>query len=138
MTPEHFRTLRERLGLTAEALGRIPGLRYQVTDRTVRRWEAGDVPIPDDAIAALLALDAEVERRVQATIELLNDRTLQDGAPECVDLIRYRDDEQLASAHPNFPGGTAVHNAMIGRCREAIERRGVPVRILPKEYGGKL
>lgn len=131
MTPEHFRTLRERLGLTAEALGRIPGLRNSVTDRTVRRWESGVVAIPADAVAAIIALDANVELRVQKMLAVLDAQTRKRGAPEVVDLVRYPDDAELASVHPDFPGGNAVHNALIGRCREAIERRGIQVRILP-------
>jgi len=129
LTPEHFKTLRERLGLTAEALGRIPGLRNVVTDRTVRRWESGDVPLPADAIAALLALDAFVEQRVREAMRVVNAQVTTRGSPHAVDLVRYRDDQALAQVHPDFPGGNAVHNALIGRCREALEARGIAVTI---------
>ncbi|AVQ00314.1 hypothetical protein C7S18_23745 (plasmid) [Ahniella affigens] len=133
MTPEHFKTLRARLGLTAQALGRIPGLRNVVTDRTVRRWESGDVSLPADAISALLALDAFVEQRVREATRVVNAQAATRGAPQAVELVRYRDDQALARVHPDFPGGNAVHNALIDRCREALEARGIAVTIRGSE-----
>lgn len=41
MTPEEFKELRQKIGLNQTQLSK----EWNVTDRTVRRWEAGDVPI---------------------------------------------------------------------------------------------
>ena len=46
MTPAELRAIRKRLGLTGAALAEMLG----VTDRTIRRWEAGTVPISKPAI----------------------------------------------------------------------------------------
>jgi DNA-binding transcriptional regulator YiaG len=45
MNPEEFKELRQKTGLNQTQLSKEWG----VTDRTVRRWEAGDVPIPSVA-----------------------------------------------------------------------------------------
>ena len=46
MTPEEFKNIRERLGLSAYRLADI----FQVRgSRTVRRWETGDRDIPGPA-----------------------------------------------------------------------------------------
>ena len=43
MTPAHFREIRDAQGLSAEALSRLLGLH---SGRTIRKYEAGDRPIP--------------------------------------------------------------------------------------------
>ena len=49
MTPQEFRALREQTGLNQTQRANEWG----VADRTVRRWEAGDVPITPIAAYAL-------------------------------------------------------------------------------------
>ena len=49
MTPQEFKALREKLGFNQTQLSKEWG----VTDRTVRRWEAGDVPVSPLASYAL-------------------------------------------------------------------------------------
>lgn len=43
MTPSELKTARRQLGLSAQAFARLIGVH---DGRTVRRWEAGDAPIP--------------------------------------------------------------------------------------------
>lgn len=52
MTPTELKTARHALGLSAEGFARL--VRVQ-SGRTVRRWEAGDAPIPGavDLIVAI-------------------------------------------------------------------------------------
>lgn len=49
MTPDEFRTSRERLGLTRDALASVLG----VHPRTVARWENNESAIPGPALAVL-------------------------------------------------------------------------------------
>lgn len=90
------------------------------------------MPVPADAEAALLRLDATYERAVSAALERLQLAREKMGCyPEDVHLVRYAADEDLARAHPDLAHiGAAGHAALIGRVREAIQRLGVNVRIV--------
>lgn len=59
MTPADLTAARKRLGLTQPQLGRALGLSDANADRTVRRWEQGDVPIPLSVEIALWAFETE-------------------------------------------------------------------------------
>lgn len=69
MTPAKLLVTREWLGLTGETLGQIIG----VQDRTIRRWEAGQSPIPHGAFADIerlvAATDALVEQHVNRLLD---------------------------------------------------------------------
>ena len=64
-----LRSRRERLGLSQPQFGRLLGLSGPNADRTVRRWEDGETPVPG-TVAALLAL--------------------MDQTPGAVDVLRRR------------------------------------------------
>ena len=49
MTPTEFRSARHALGLSLNALADRMG----VTGRSIRRWEAGSIPLPTLAILAM-------------------------------------------------------------------------------------
>ncbi len=54
MTPIELKTIRRRLGLSAQGVARL----LRVSDgRTVRRWEAGDRDIPGPAKVLMWLLD---------------------------------------------------------------------------------
>lgn len=56
MTPTEVKSIRERAGLTQTELARL----LRISDiRTIRRWEAGDVPVsgPASIILELIAAD---------------------------------------------------------------------------------
>ena len=55
MTPAEIRACRKRLALSAERFARLTGTS---TGRTVRRWEAGQAPVPQSVQLILGALDA--------------------------------------------------------------------------------
>ncbi len=55
MTPKEFRTIRKKLGLSANEMGRALGLRGD-PGRTIRRYEAGDVEITGPVQTATLAI----------------------------------------------------------------------------------
>lgn len=126
MTPAEFKTLRERLGLSAQAFGDL--LPRRVNDRTVRYWEAGKLPIPADARDFIRRLDAFAEQHVQHALDTVRAAAEEQGAPpENISLLRYASDDELPAP---IPGGVAIHSAITGRVREALEREGVPVRII--------
>jgi len=54
MTPQDVKSLRRTLGLSAERFARLTGTS---TGRTVRRWEAGQAPVPRSVVLLLGALD---------------------------------------------------------------------------------
>lgn len=126
MTPAEFKTLRERLGLSAQAFGNL--LPRRVNDRTVRYWEAGKLPIPADARDFLQDLDRFAEQHVQHALDTVALAEREQGSPlASVSLLRYASDDDLPAP---IPGGTAVHSAITGRVREALDRAGVRVRIV--------
>ena len=49
MTPAEFQQARKALGLTINALADA----FSMNERTVRRWERGDIPIPGTAVLAI-------------------------------------------------------------------------------------
>lgn len=61
MTPAEFRSIRVQLGLSQSGLARL--FRVQ-SDRTIRKWEAGerDIPGPAQVLIRLLALKPNLLR----------------------------------------------------------------------------
>lgn len=99
MTGGELQTIREYLGLTGEQLAAL----LEVTPRTVRAWEAGDVPIPT----------ARREGRTQVREAL---KRLEDDATAAVDklaaalsetdtpvVVVYRTDDDLHDQRPELP-----------------------------------
>lgn len=130
MTPAEFKTLREALNLSAQALADLLGLR---SDRTIRYWESGRSRIPEGAAAELARLDATVERGVAEAVALFQDRThTADPQPPDVALLRYHSDADLELYQPETfasLGSGRVHAALIARTRQALERLGAAVSI---------
>ena len=54
MTPAEFRSIRKKLGLSARKMAELLGLK---SGRTIRRYEAGDIPIsgPVEKLIRILA-----------------------------------------------------------------------------------
>ena len=55
MTPAEFKQARKALGLTINALAST----LRTNERTIRRWEHGDIPIPYTAVLAIKYLRLE-------------------------------------------------------------------------------
>lgn len=55
MTPEQFRKIRKKLGLSANKMGTALGLRGD-PGRTIRRYESGEVEISGPVQTAMLAM----------------------------------------------------------------------------------
>lgn len=128
MTGAELRTLRDSLGLSADQLAQMLGNR----DRTIRRWESGEWPVPDDAAEVLQRLDAQVERAVQGAVDALQDAKRRTRKPPAdAVLVRYRTDRDLAYYRPDMAAWPlCVHGALIDRVRLAFSRLGVTTRIV--------
>lgn len=70
MTPEEFKDLRTRLGLSQTRLA----AEWGVTARSVRRWEAGDTPVSPIAAHSLRMIVAALPREISdAEVEAILD-----------------------------------------------------------------
>lgn len=128
MTGAELRTLRDSLGLSAEQVAGMAG----VKGRTVQRWEVDDWPVPQDVAELLQRLDALLERAMLGAVDGLQAAQAGRGAPqEEVVLLRYRSAEDLARYRPGMAElPPAVHGALIDRVRLAFARLGVASRIV--------
>jgi DNA-binding transcriptional regulator YiaG len=78
LTPDGFRNLLEEIGLSQHEAARVLG----VTVRTARRWARGDLPIPDEVHALLVAMKQGASSEDIEDIETID-----------VDLDMNKDDE---------------------------------------------
>lgn len=126
MTPAHLKTLRESLGISAQWLADQAG----VQRRTVQHWESGRSTVPADVAAMIERLDADFERMSDAAVEQAKAAKAEHGAPESVDLVRYRTDAALWAAHPEMkPLPVTAHAALLYRCMRKLEAAGFAVTI---------
>lgn len=128
MTGAELRTLRDSLGLSAEQVAQLAGVR----GRTVQRWEVDEWPVPADLAEALQRLDAQLEQAVQHAVEGLQDAHKQaQQAPADVLLVRYRSEVDVARYRRDMAAlPPSVHGALIDRVRLAFSRLGVTTRIV--------
>jgi hypothetical protein len=121
LTPAEFDTRRRSLGLSVDETAALCG----VQDRTVRRWQSGASPIPEDATEALGGLEDAMLEAVEQALRLATDMTT--SAP--VVLRRYRTaGDQARSPHASsLPPG--AHAMMIGWAADALEAEGIATRI---------
>lgn len=128
MTGAELRTLRDSLGLSAEQVAVMAGVR----GRTVQRWEVDDWPVPSDVAEQLHQIDGLLEKAVRGAEDaLLDAQKRAQGAPADVVLVRYRTDADLARYRPDMAAWpTSVHGALIDRVRVAFMRAATPTRIV--------
>lgn len=109
MSPAEFRVLREWLGLSGPWLARHLG----VADRTVRRWESGDWPVPDGVRVALEQIEADAADTVATAVEQLMD--LPDPG-----IVTYATDEAFHAAHPEITYPASWHRAVVARIAHEV------------------
>ena len=127
MTGAELRTLRDSLGLSADAVAQMAG----VKTRSVQRWEVDDWPVPQDVAELLQRLDALLERAVLGAVDGLQAVKKGRGAPQEVVLLRYRSAVDLARCRADMAAlPPAVHGALVDRVRVAFARLGVASRIV--------
>lgn len=121
MTPAGFDTRRRSLGLSVDETASLCG----VQDRTVRRWQSGDSPIPADAAAALDQLEAAMSEAVEQALARATDHVARGP----VVLWRYRTQaDQDRSPHAaTLPLG--AYAMMIAWAAKALAAEGMDVSI---------
>lgn len=129
MTPHELKVLLDWLGLDQRGLAEV----LAVSERTVRRWVAGDSPVPAGVIRELADLEARTDAEVLAA-----------GAVEA-DPAEYATDEDLWAARPDIdplPVGwwrMVVARARIIRRRPAGRTWLVPIVVrVPQHVIGHL
>lgn len=125
ITAEEFKTVRESLNLSTRDVADMFDIRGE---RTVRAWEAGKAPIPDEVGDRLFEIDSGVEEAV----DFVADEFMARG-----DMVLYRceteDDvilhwtnlvEQTGTCHPK------ICNAFVARLRCNLMRQTTSVVII--------
>lgn len=110
MTDAELRVLREHLGMTGDALAAY----LDVSDRTVRHWEAGKYAIPAGVATTVRALAADTRDAVdELAAQLLTH-------PEPAAVV-YRTDAEYWAAEPTAQLPASWQRAVVGRVRELVD-----------------
>lgn len=113
MTPAELHVVREYLGLDMDDLASI----LQVNERTVRRWQAGVVPIPEGARQDIEDLEARTATFVGQIIDTLHDTP----DPTESAILVYRTDDDYWTHHPEQrPYPASWHRAVIARVAQEV------------------
>ena len=127
MTPAELKTLRESLGLTLNWMAEQTGVKL----RSVQYWESGERSVPDDIAQMLYSIDEALEQMVTGSRDQVRAMVEEDGAPNGIDLIRYKTDKDLHKYHPNLaPLPATTHATMLARLRREFLRMGIETRIV--------
>lgn len=143
MNGAEFKTLREACGLTVPDMARLaisPRTGEAVGERTIRYWESGSVPVPDDVGDMLTKLDSMLSHAAEQALEAWRAAEQAHGhGPDMVCLVRYRENADLWKYRPDMKGLPATcHAALINRARLALWGAGCATKIVwmePGEYG---
>ena len=120
-TTANFRALRELCGVTQQQAADACGVRVL----TVKRWERGDAPVPDDAMEWLMECVAEHDRGVAEEIgEIM--ANLPDGAEVCMPYFRTQEQADMA-AWPEKAGPFGFINAVHRSSAERLVAMGYEV-----------
>lgn len=109
MTAAEMRVVREHLGLTTRWLAD----HLQVAERTVHRWENGQIRVPDGVRVAIEHLEQLTAQHVDAAIAACNDA--RDPA-----LATYRTDQDYRRHHPEQPWPAEWHRAVCARVAQEV------------------
>lgn len=120
-TTANFRALRELCGITQQQAADACGVRVL----TVKRWERGDAPVPDDAMAWLMECVAEHDRGVADELgEIM--ANIPEGAEICLTYYRTQEQADLA-AYPEAAGPFGFLNAVYRSVAERLVAMGYKV-----------
>jgi transcriptional regulator with XRE-family HTH domain len=133
MTSAELKTLREFLGLSVTWLAAKVG----VQERTVRHWESGRNPVPDDVAKLVKYHNSLVENVVRETVEHC---LSQETKPEEVLLVRYHTDTELWKHRADMLGlPVTFHAAMLQRTAYALQSHNIATTLeyfVPEAYSG--
>lgn len=113
LTAAEFKTVRESLGLSADWIAERVGVQV----RTVRRWEDGTSPIPEDAWVALVRL----EQLVDAAVDNLLDEFGVDDPDDLDEPVVVRVPRVDVDSPDGLPA--SVHRAVAARLRWELPGR---------------
>ena len=116
-------------GLTQEELAGLLG----VAERTVRRWEKNEMPIPDGAAGDLDDLHAAFGERVLSSVDSLIDQMEQieadakaDEVERVVEIASFKTPQSHELAHPGE--SWEYHKALISTIGTILAGEGYRVR----------
>lgn len=120
---------RRGLGLTQEELAGL----LDVAERTVRRWEKNEMPIPDGAAADLNDLHAAFGERVLSNVDSLIEQWEQmeangstDTVDRVVEIASFKTPQSHELAHPGE--SWEYHKALISTIGTILAGEGYRVR----------
>lgn len=127
MTSAELKTKREGLGLSVPFLAKLAN----VQERTVRYWESGKNPVPNDVENLINRIDKIIQNAAeQAVLQFVDARTSVNNVKNVV-LLRYKTDEDLWDYQKDFaPLPATCHAAMLNRVRLGVEKNGGKVEIV--------
>lgn len=111
-----FRAMREGLGLSQAYVAEETG----VSAQTVKRWESGRYPVPDDVSEWIILLKHRSDEVVIGAFESL----MEAGAEGTVDLSYYRTQEEFAELGRDG-GFFGIANANSRRVAALLESQGI-------------
>ena len=110
-TTANFRALRELCGITQQQAADDLGVRV----RTVKRWESGEVPAPDDAVRYIADAAADHTRAVRERVGEIAARA-DPGADEvCLQYYRTQAQADLAGDTDPYQFSNAVTRSIAER-----------------------
>lgn len=120
---------RRGLGVSQEELAGL----LDVAERTVRRWEKNEMPIPDGAAADLNDLHAAFGERVLSSVDSLIDQMEQieadakaDEVDRVVEIASFKTPQSHELAHPGE--SWEYHKALISTIGTILAGEGYRVR----------
>lgn len=109
MTAAEFQSTRERLGMsdsrTAEFL--------DVVDRTIRHWDKGKYPVPENVCAEMFSLEDRHINIVKKNISFLENSSYSI-------LLTYRNDDHFFRDHPGSIFSARWHRSMVKSVQIAL------------------
>lgn len=116
ITAADFRAMREGLGLSQADVAKA----MMVNAQTVKRWENGRYPVPDDAWRWLKRVKQSSDCAVNDAFSSL----VESGASGTVHVTYYRTQDEF-DAFGRDVGFFGVANANSRKVAELLERRGI-------------
>ena len=136
MSPAHFKTLRESLGLPLDWVA----VQCGVSPRSAQYWESGKRTIPQDAIDLLESLESRYSQAMAISLDQYRQVRAQIKPEDTltVALLRYRTDEDLWQHKPDLrPIPASSHASMLMRLVGELREYSINAQILwfdPAEY----
>lgn len=129
MTEADLRAMREACGITRQELAGM----LEVSSSTVKKWERGEKPVPQDAVDLVLSLFDRHEDVVQAAVDAFLDAH-EDTGVETATITYFRGQDQY-DAHGRDPGSYHMANANARAAAERIVGLGFEVEFRYPDEG---